>query len=108
MALDAAVHGPDRRHCKGNREGRIRGAVITRECIEDDPAHAQGIDEKVLGLSADPVSRTFWVFTDRSILEVLVRNEDRDVWRAKLEKGEYNDALQYATVSRRSHQSGRS
>jgi hypothetical protein len=65
--------------------------------VEESTYH-QGIDEKILGLSADPVSRTFWVFTDRSILEVLVRNEDRNVWRAKLDKGEYNDALQYATV----------
>ncbi|WVQ94630.1 hypothetical protein IAU59_001710 [Kwoniella sp. CBS 9459] len=53
-------------------------------------------DEQAVGLSADPASRTFWIYTDRSILEVLVRNEDRDVWRAKLEKGEYSDALTFA------------
>jgi hypothetical protein len=77
-----------------------RISLVSSSCYSPfmDLIEPQGIDEKVLGLSADPVSRTFWVFTDRSILEVLVRNEDRDVWRAKLEKGEYNDALQYATV----------
>lgn len=50
-------------------------------------------------MSADPVSRTFWIYTNKSILEVLVRNEDRDVWRAKLEKGEYTEALNFAKVS---------
>lgn len=56
-------------------------------------------DEEIIGLSADPVSRTFWIFTKRSILEILVRNEDRDVWRAKLEKGDFADALLMAKVS---------
>lgn len=28
-----------------------------------------------------------------------MRNEDRDIWRAKLEKGEYADALNFAKVS---------
>lgn len=39
------------------------------------------------------------MYTDRSILEVLVKNEDRDVWRAKLEKGEYSSALGFVKVS---------
>lgn len=58
----------------------------------------QGLEDKAIGLSADPVSRTFWVFTDQSILEVVVRNEDRDVWRAKLEKGEFAEALRFTRV----------
>lgn len=61
----------------------------------------QAIDEKAIGLSADPVSKTFWIYTDRSILEVLVRNEDRDVWRAKLDHGEFTEALQFARVGSR-------
>ena len=59
-----------------------------------DQAH----DEKAIGMSADPVSRTFWIYTDRSILEVLVQTEDRDVWRAKLERNEFAEALQFARV----------
>jgi hypothetical protein len=59
----------------------------------------QGHDEKALGLSADPISKTFWIYTDRSILEILVQNEDRDVWRAKLEKGDFASALTFARVS---------
>lgn len=55
-------------------------------------------DERAISLSADPVSKTFWIATDRSILEVLVQNEDRDVWRARLEKGNFSEALRFAKV----------
>lgn len=55
--------------------------------------------EKALGLSSDPIGQTFWIYTDESILEVLIRAEDRDVWRYKLVKGEFNEALSFASVS---------
>ncbi|ORY29496.1 Pep3/Vps18/deep orange family-domain-containing protein [Naematelia encephala] len=61
--------------------------------------HSQATDERAKGLSADPVSKTFWIFTDRSILEVLVRVEDRDVWRAKLEKDDFTEALKYVRTA---------
>lgn len=56
-------------------------------------------NEKAIGLSGDPIGQTFWVYTDKSILEVLVRVENRDVWRYKLGKGEYTEALTFASVS---------
>lgn len=60
---------------------------------------AQAADETALGLSADPVSRTYWVFTQGSIIEVITRSEDRDVWRAKLERQEFTEALKFTRVS---------
>jgi len=65
----------------------------------------QDAGEHVVGLTADPVSRTYWVYTDKSILEVLVKNEDRDVWRAKLEKGDHSGALSFVKVSLSLHPS---
>ena len=59
-----------------------------------------GAHEQPVCLASDPVSQTFWVCTTSNVLEVLVRQEDRDVWRAKLEKADYTDALRYAKVSR--------
>ncbi|WVN85777.1 uncharacterized protein L203_100928 [Cryptococcus depauperatus CBS 7841] len=52
--------------------------------------------EEARGLSADPISSTFWIYTSSSILEILTRNEDQDVWRTKLEKGEFTEALTLA------------
>ena len=51
------------------------------------------------GLTADPVRKTYWVYTDQSIWEIGVTNETRDVWKIYLEKGKYDFALQYANVS---------
>ena len=50
------------------------------------------------GLTADPVRKTYWVYTDQSIWEIGVTNEHRDVWKIYLEQGKYDGALQYATV----------
>jgi hypothetical protein len=44
------------------------------------------------------VSRTYWVYTERSIFELVITDEARDVWRAKLEKGAFEEALTYAKV----------
>ncbi|EJF66976.1 hypothetical protein DICSQDRAFT_95920 [Dichomitus squalens LYAD-421 SS1] len=54
-------------------------------------------NEQVRGLTADPVRRTYWVYTDQSIWEIGVTNEHRDVWKIYLEKGKFDVALQYAT-----------
>ncbi|WVR03897.1 hypothetical protein IAU60_000896 [Kwoniella sp. DSM 27419] len=78
---------------------RVVGVSRENEKVVWNEQLPLAMDERAIGLSADPVSRTFWIYTNRSILEVLVRNEERDVWRAKLEKGEFNDALSFASTS---------
>nr|XP_018264614.1 uncharacterized protein I303_02787 [Kwoniella dejecticola CBS 10117]OBR86772.1 hypothetical protein I303_02787 [Kwoniella dejecticola CBS 10117] len=75
---------------------RIIGISRETEKVVWDEQLPMAADEQAIGLSADPVSRTFWIYTDKSILEVLVRHEDRDIWRAKLEKGEHAEALTFA------------
>ena len=52
----------------------------------------------MLGLAADPVRKTYWVFTDQSLFELVVGNEDRDVWKIYLEKCQFDVALRYAKV----------
>jgi hypothetical protein len=52
----------------------------------------------VLGLAADPVRGTYWVFTDQSLFELVVGNEDRDIWKVYLEKGQFEVALRYSKV----------
>ncbi|KAG2023080.1 DigA protein [Coprinopsis cinerea AmutBmut pab1-1] len=55
--------------------------------------------EEVRGLAADPVRKTYWVFTDQSLFELVVTNEDRDVWKIYLGQGQYEAALQYAKTA---------
>ncbi|KZT41330.1 hypothetical protein SISSUDRAFT_1042912 [Sistotremastrum suecicum HHB10207 ss-3] len=54
------------------------------------------LGEEVRGLTTDLVGKTYWVYTDRSLFEFRVLNEDRDVWSAYLEKGMHSQALHYA------------
>lgn len=58
----------------------------------------QKANEQVKGLTADPVRKTFWVYTDQSLFELLVGNEDRDVWKVYLENGKFDVALRHAKV----------
>jgi hypothetical protein len=63
-----------------------------------DDASIQGHNETVLGLTADPVRKTYWIYTDQSLFELVVGNEDRDVWNLYLERGNHEVALRYAKV----------
>ncbi|ORX36495.1 Pep3/Vps18/deep orange family-domain-containing protein [Kockovaella imperatae] len=75
---------------------RIVGVSRETEKVVYNEAIPVASGENVIGLSSDPAHGTYWVSTDRSIFEVLIQDEDRDVWRAKLEKGEFQDAHHYA------------
>ncbi|KAL0579371.1 tethering complex subunit [Marasmius crinis-equi] len=56
-------------------------------------------DEEVRGITADPVRKTYWVYTDQSIFELLVGNEDRDVWKIYLSKKQFDVALRYSKTA---------
>jgi len=60
--------------------------------------HDQKANEEVLGFASDPVRKTYWVYTDQSLFELVIGNEDRDVWRIYLEKAQYDLAMKYAKV----------
>ncbi|KAF5374819.1 hypothetical protein D9758_000409 [Tetrapyrgos nigripes] len=60
------------------------------------------VNEQVRGITADPVRKTYWIYTDQSIFELLVGNEDRDVWKIYLQRSQFDVALRYAkTASQR-------
>ncbi|KAL0951372.1 hypothetical protein HGRIS_008073 [Hohenbuehelia grisea] len=56
-------------------------------------------NEEVKGMTADPVRKTYWVYTDQSLFELMVGNEDRDVWNVFLEKQKFDVALRYAKTA---------
>lgn len=58
----------------------------------------QKANEEMRGMTADPVRKTYWVYTDQSLFELVVTNENRDVWRIYSEKGDYETALKYTRV----------
>lgn len=50
-------------------------------------------------MASDPVRRTYWIFTDQSLFEIVIGNEDRDVWKLYLEKGQFETALLFSKVN---------
>ncbi|RKP34668.1 Pep3/Vps18/deep orange family-domain-containing protein, partial [Dimargaris cristalligena] len=57
---------------------------------------ASGYGERALGLSVDSTHNTYWVFTPSSVFELIIHNEDRDVWKIYLQKRMYDTAFQHA------------
>jgi hypothetical protein len=55
-------------------------------------------NEEVQGLTADPIRKTYWVYTNQSLFELDSSNEHRDIWKIYLEKGKFEIALKYAKV----------
>ncbi|KAI0907507.1 vacuolar protein sorting protein-like protein DigA [Ustulina deusta] len=52
--------------------------------------------QKALGLYIDQQKNTFWLFTSQDIFEIVVRDEDRDIWQIMLQRQQFDTALQYA------------
>lgn len=47
---------------------------------------------------ADASNSTYWLYTDSRLFELLLKDEDRDVWKVYLAKDSYDLALKYAKV----------
>lgn len=52
-------------------------------------------DEVVQGMTVDEIKRTYWIYTSDAMYELVIKDEDRDVWKLYLQKKEYATALQY-------------
>ncbi|KAG8941810.1 hypothetical protein FRC03_003937, partial [Tulasnella sp. 419] len=52
-------------------------------------------NEKPVALTADKARKTYWLYTDSSLFELVIKDEDRDVWNIYLRKESYDLALRY-------------
>ncbi|KAF3771453.1 hypothetical protein M406DRAFT_105432 [Cryphonectria parasitica EP155] len=68
---------------------RLTGTQVYDQLILD-----QG--QRAVGLCVDLQKNTFWLFTAQEIFEIVVRDEDRDIWKIMLEQQQFDAALQYA------------
>ncbi|KAF8640380.1 hypothetical protein AX17_000050 [Amanita inopinata Kibby_2008] len=78
---------------------RILAVFNLNEKVAYEEAIPLGPNETVLGLGVDPVRKTYWIYTDQSLFELVVKNEHRDVWKLYLEKGNHQLALRYAKAA---------
>lgn len=56
-------------------------------------------NEQILGLVTDRSAQTYWLFSNSSIFELSVHDEDRDIWSVHLSRQAYDTALQLTKVS---------
>jgi vacuolar protein sorting-associated protein 18 len=71
---------------------RLDGSVTYNESVLDS-------GQKALGLVADLMKNTFWLFTAREIFEIIVTDESRDVWKIMLKAQKFDQASQYAKTA---------
>ncbi|KAL4890490.1 Pep3/Vps18/deep orange family-domain-containing protein [Aspergillus ambiguus] len=76
-------------------EGRVVAVNrMSEEIVYDQPVLEPG--QSTLGLLADSMQHTYWLFTSQEIFEIAVEDEDRDVWKVFLQRQMFEQALQYA------------
>lgn len=80
-------------------QDRLVGVCNLNEKITYEEFLPLAPNEKVKGLSVDPVRGTYWAYTDQSIFELSIDNETSDVWKIYLEKGQFEAALEYTKAS---------
>jgi vacuolar protein sorting-associated protein 18 len=68
---------------------RLTGGVVYDQAVLDK-------GQKAVGLSVDLQKNTFWLFTAQEIFEVVVKDEDRDIWKIMLQAKNFDAALQFA------------
>lgn len=52
-----------------------------------------GENERLIGLSADYLKNTYWLYSDCNIYEISVTNEERNIWKLMIENNEFDEAL---------------
>ena len=55
-----------------------------------------GVGQRAVGFSVDLQKNTFWLFTSQEIFEIVVRDEERNVWEIMMGLRQFEPALQHA------------
>lgn len=77
----------------------IGGRVVTTNRLTGQMVSEHdvlGAGRKAVGFSVDLQKNTFWLFTTDEIFEIVVRDEDRNIWEIMTKLHQYEPALQHA------------
>ena len=77
----------------------VEGRVVALQRLDERVVYDQIVlepGENPLSLVADQKKNTYWLFTTRDIFEIVVTDEDRDVWKIMLKEQQFGLASQYA------------
>ncbi|KAG0640213.1 Pep3/Vps18/deep orange family-domain-containing protein [Tuber brumale] len=71
---------------------RLDDSIVFRQTLVDPGT-------TVLGLCSDPKKSTFWVFTSAEIYEIVVTDEERDLWKILLKEKSFEKAMRFAKTN---------
>lgn len=77
----------------------VEGRIVAVNRLSDEIVYDQAVldpGRSTLGLLADSMQSTFWLFTGQEIYEIAIHDEDRDVWKVLLQKQMFDEAFKYA------------
>lgn len=72
---------------------------LSQETVYQKNFGASRLVGKLRGLVRDPVKQTVWIYSDSTILEVLIEGEDRDMWRLYLAEKSFETSLEFCNTS---------
>lgn len=73
--------------------GSLDDRVVFEETLPLKP------QERVIGTCVDISRKTYWIYTDASIFELVIQDEDRDIWKVFLDRGAHDQALKHVKSS---------
>ncbi|ORX55035.1 hypothetical protein DM01DRAFT_1362723 [Hesseltinella vesiculosa] len=82
---------------------KVINCISQQTVFEESIPILLGKGERILGLSADTVYHTYWIYTTSAIYEVVVQNEDSKVWQLYLDKKDYDRALASCKTSQQTN-----
>lgn len=77
----------------------IGGRVVTTNRLTGQMVSEHdvlGPGQKAVGFSVDLQKNTFWLFTSEEIFEIVVRDEDRNIWEIMMRQQQFEPALVHA------------
>lgn len=77
----------------------VEGRIVALQRLDEQVVYDQVVlepGEKAVCLLADQKKNTYWLFTSQDIYEIVVTDEDRDIWKTMLSNQQFGLASKYA------------
>ncbi|GAA5918386.1 hypothetical protein JCM1841_003937 [Sporobolomyces salmonicolor] len=81
-------------------EDKIRAIDLLSDKVVYEEALDLPADTRPIRLATDPVRKTCWMYTDSAIYELVIKDEDRDVWKIYLGRQNWELARRFAKTQR--------
>ncbi|KAI7957480.1 hypothetical protein MJO28_004575 [Puccinia striiformis f. sp. tritici] len=72
---------------------RLDAQIVHEEFLDLKP------DEKIRSITMDYVEQTYWIYSQDSIFELIIKNESKDIWKVYLNRKDFEKALSYVEMS---------